>query len=49
MFEFLSFIFEYLESEIQNIYEKDPSIHHFWEIIMLYPGFHAIKIGRAHV
>ena len=50
MFEFLCFILEYLEGEIQNIYEKDPSIHHFWEIIVLYPGFHAIMFHNiAHL
>jgi serine O-acetyltransferase len=42
MFEFLHFVMEYLEGEIQNIYEKDPSMQDFWEIILFHPGFHLI-------
>lgn len=49
MLEFFAFIFDYLEGEIQNIYEKDPSMTCLWEVIFFHPGFHIILFhNMAH-
>lgn len=49
MFEVFLFLLDYLEGEIQNIYEKDPSMLNFWDVIFFHPGFHIILFhNTAH-
>ena len=42
MFDLFCFILEYLEGEVENIYEKDPSMESFWDIILFHSGFHVL-------
>jgi serine O-acetyltransferase len=40
---------ERLKRDIQVIFERDPAAKNIWEVILCYPGFHAIIIHRiAH-
>lgn len=40
---------KYLKEEIQTVFAKDPAARSVWEIIFLYPGFHAVIFHRiAH-
>ena len=42
--------FKQLYEDAKNIKEKDPATNSLWEVILLYPGFHAIMWHRlAHV
>ena len=38
-----------LKKDIKAIFERDPAARNIWEVIICYPGFHAIQIHRlAH-
>lgn len=42
-------MFERIRSDIQAVFERDPAARSVWEVIFLYPGFHAVLIHRlAH-
>lgn len=42
--------FKQLYEDAKNIKEKDPAAKNIWEVILLYPGFHAIVWHRlAHL
>lgn len=42
-------MFKWLKKNIQVIYERDPAVKSAWEVILCYPGFHAIIMHRiAH-
>jgi serine O-acetyltransferase len=42
-------MFKILKEEIQVVFERDPAARSVWEIILCYPGFHAIVNHRiAH-
>lgn len=42
-------MFSRIRSDIQAVFERDPAARSVWEVIFLYPGFHAILIHRlAH-
>ncbi len=39
----------YLREEIKAIFQRDPAARSFWEVILCYPGFHALLAYRiAH-
>lgn len=35
-------MFEQLKEEVNSIYERDPAAHSRWEVLLCYPGLHAI-------
>lgn len=42
-------MFKWLKKNIQVIYERDPAVKSAWEVMLCYPGFHAIIMHRiAH-
>lgn len=42
-------MWERLKEEIDVVFERDPAVRSRWEVISLYPGFHAILLHRlAH-
>ncbi|HBR28788.1 MAG TPA: serine O-acetyltransferase [Firmicutes bacterium] len=42
-------MFVYLREEIKAIFQRDPAARSFWEVILCYPGFHALLAYRiAH-
>jgi serine O-acetyltransferase len=42
-------VFERLKSDLQAVFDRDPAARSIWEVIFLYPGFHALLIHRlAH-
>lgn len=42
-------VFVYLREEIKAIFQRDPAARSFWEVILCYPGFHALLAYRiAH-
>ena len=42
-------MFERIKRDIQVVFERDPAVKSVWEVILAYPGFHAIQIHRiAH-
>lgn len=42
-------IFRELRENVQVVFERDPAAHSVWEVILCYPGFHAIILHRiAH-
>ncbi|MDP9901419.1 serine O-acetyltransferase [Variovorax ginsengisoli] len=40
-------MFSRLRSDIQCILDRDPAARSHWEVITLYPGFHAVVLHRA--
>lgn len=45
MFKFIKRI----KRDIEVVFERDPAVKSFWEVIFCYPGFHAIQFHRiAH-
>ncbi|MGE5554047.1 MAG: serine O-acetyltransferase [Betaproteobacteria bacterium] len=42
-------MFDGLKRDIRAVFERDPAARSIWEVIFLYPGFHALLIHRlAH-
>ena len=42
-------MFQTLKEEVNSIYERDPAAHSRWEVLLCYPGLHAITMHRlAH-
>jgi serine O-acetyltransferase len=42
-------MFQTLREDIQVVFQRDPAARNIWEVILTYPGFHAILIHRlAH-
>jgi serine O-acetyltransferase len=42
-------MFQTLKEDIQVVFQRDPAARNIWEVILTYPGFHAILIHRlAH-
>lgn len=42
-------MFQRIKKDIQAVFERDPAVKSFWEVILCYPGFHAILLHRlAH-
>lgn len=42
-------MFQRLKEEVNSIYERDPAAHSRWEVLLCYPGLHAITMHRlAH-
>jgi len=39
-------IIETLKRDIQAVFERDPAARSVWEIILCYPGFHALFFYR---
>ncbi|MDM0113322.1 serine O-acetyltransferase [Variovorax sp. J22R133] len=40
-------MFARLQSDIRCILERDPAARSAWEVLTLYPGFHAVRLHRA--
>lgn len=40
-------IFKRLKEDIDNIVEKDPAARNFWEVLLCYPGLHAVMLHRS--
>jgi len=40
-------MFERIKRDIQVVFERDPAVKSVWEVILAYPGFHAIQIHRV--
>lgn len=40
-------MFERLKDEVNSIYERDPAAHSRWEVLLCYPGLHAIMAHRV--
>ena len=38
---------ERLREDVQTIFERDPAARSIWEILLAYPGFHALLVYRA--
>ncbi|MBZ4655240.1 MAG: cysE [Peptococcaceae bacterium] len=42
-------MFQRIKKDIQAVFERDPAVKSFWEVVLCYPGFHAILLHRlAH-
>lgn len=42
-------MFDNMKSEIDSYFDRDPSLHNRWEVILTFPGFHAVIWHRlAH-
>src|SRR5262249_18100790 len=40
---------EYLREDIQAVFERDPAVRSKWDVVLAYPGFHAVQFHRlAH-
>ncbi len=39
-------MFERLKDDVNSIYERDPAAHSRWEVLLCYPGLHAIMTHR---
>jgi serine O-acetyltransferase len=37
----------HLREDLQTVFERDPAARSIWEIVLAYPGFHALLIYRA--
>lgn len=40
-------MFTYLREEIKAVFERDPAARSIWEVILCYPGFHALLAHRV--
>ena len=40
-------MFSYLREEIKAVFERDPAARSVWEVILCYPGFHALLAHRV--
>ena len=40
---------QYARELIATIMQKDPAAHSRWEVVLAYPGFHAVMIHRLSV
>lgn len=40
-------MFERIKRDIQVVFERDPAVKSVWEVLLAYPGFHAIQIHRV--
>lgn len=40
-------MFERIKRDIQVVFERDPAVRSVWEVLLAYPGFHAIQIHRV--
>lgn len=40
-------LISYLREEIAVVFERDPAATSVWEVIMIYPGFHALLLHRV--
>jgi serine O-acetyltransferase len=40
-------MFAYLREEIRAVFERDPAARSVWEVILCYPGFHALLAHRV--
>ncbi|QNB47423.1 serine O-acetyltransferase [Thermanaerosceptrum fracticalcis] len=42
-------MFQRIKKDIQAVFERDPAVKSVWEVILCYPGFHAVLLHRlAH-
>jgi serine O-acetyltransferase len=39
-------MFKHLRDDVRNIIQRDPAARHFWEVLICYPGLHAIIFHR---
>ena len=40
---------EYIKEDIQAVFERDPAVRSKWDVVLAYPGFHAVQLHRlAH-
>ncbi|HEV8718830.1 MAG TPA: serine O-acetyltransferase, partial [Candidatus Binatia bacterium] len=40
---------EYIKEDIQAVFERDPAVRSKWDVVLAYPGFHAVLFHRlAH-
>src|SRR5947207_7566638 len=39
----------YIKEDIQAVFERDPAVRSKWDVVLAYPGFHAVQFHRlAH-
>lgn len=42
-------MWEYIKEDIQVVFERDPAVRSKWDVVLAYPGFHAVLFHRlAH-
>ncbi|BAS29110.1 serine O-acetyltransferase [Limnochorda pilosa] len=40
-------MFERIKRDIQVVFERDPAARSVWEVLLAYPGFHALQVHRV--